>query len=286
MENQLWLNQGNMKFKNDAVFWGCSVDDHGIAKAGMGTDSAYLDDDGDAEVIVVNFEGQTDSLFRNERQYFVDSTSEAGLGKGSRAYTRFGVVFADFDNDGTYDLYEANGKVDDKAASKADVFAETNMLFKGVHTDRFIRFEQVEPTGGVSNPLINTSRATAVGDLNDDGLLDVVVVNRDATPYVLINRNKSGLNWIRFRVEDADARSSQGITVSGVVSNVRKYRSVRISSSYLAAHDPRVHFGLGEESTIRDVVVRWMTGEVERFGDFSANEEVVLAYGQGESIVR
>ena len=280
MENQLWLNQGNLRFLNDAVYWGCTVDDHGIAKAGMGTDAADLDDD--VEVIVVNFEGQTDSLFRNETEYFVDSTSEAGLGKGSRAYTRFGVVFADLDNDGTIDPYEANCKVDGKAASKEDVFAEPNILFKGLRTEKFIRFEEVAPQGGVAGALVNTSRGAAVGDLNDDGALDLVVTNRDAVPYPLINRNKSGHNWIRFRLTDQYSRASQGIVVSGLVGKARKYRSVKISSSFLAAHDSRVHFGLGNESTIQDVEVRWLDGELERFGNFVVNVEVELVYGEGE----
>ena len=284
MENQLWLNQGGLKFINEAVFWGCSVDDHGIAKAGMGTDLADLDDDGDDEVIVVNFEGQTDSLFRNETQYFVDSTSEAGLGKGSRAYTRFGVVFADFDNDGVFDLYEANGKVDGKAASKEDVFAEPNMLFKGIRTERYIRFEEVVPKGGVLEPLINTSRAAAVGDLNEDGFLDIVVVNRDAPPYLLMNQGRSKNHWVRFRVADQFGRASQGIRISGMVGDDRKHRSVKVSSSYLASHDPRVHFGLGEETTIRNVHVTWLSGEVETFGDFNANEEATLIYGHGKSL--
>lgn len=69
-----------------------------------------------------------------------------------------------------------------------------------------------------------------------------------------------------------------------MVGDDRKHRSVKVSSSYLASHDPRVHFGLGEETTIRNVHVTWLSGEVETFGDFNANEEATLIYGHGKSL--
>ena len=148
MVNQLWLNQGNWRFVNRAVQWACAVDNHGFAKAGMGVDAIDLDDDLDQDVLVVNLEGQSDSVYVNQGSYFRDQTSHVGLGAGSRRFTRFGIALADFDNDSVVDLLEANGKVDGDPKNEKDEFAEPNILFKGKYVDGLVRFEEMERIDG------------------------------------------------------------------------------------------------------------------------------------------
>lgn len=279
--NQLWLNRGGMRFENEALLWGCAMDDHGLAKAGMGVAAADIDDDGDADLLVVNIEGETDSFFRNEGAYFIDATASLGLGTTSRRYTRFGVALADFDNDGRLDLYQANGRVTYSPEPEAnDVFAEPNALFRGLRNGRF---EAVNPQGGVARSLVHTSRAVALGDINGDGGLDLLVVNRDAPPYLLINQVVPRGRWARFRVLTSDGRDAHGATVSGMVGDVRKSRDVQTAGSYLAAHEPTVHFGLGSNTRIRDVSVRWPTGQWEAFGDFPWGSTVELRRGTGRA---
>ena len=267
--NQLWLNQGELRFVDEAANWGCAVDEHGMAKAGMGVAAADVDDDGDTDLLVVNFEGETDSLFRNEGDWFADATAPVGLAAASSRHTRFGVALADFDNDGVLDLYEANGKVDGNPATLPDVFAEPNVLFRG-HRAPSLRFVEALPPGGVAVPLVHTSRGLAVGDLDDDGGLDVVVVNRDAPAYLLRNRVPARGNWIRFRVLTRHGRDAHGATVSIGVGDRRLQRDVQPAASYFAANDARVHFGLGGVSQASDVTVRWPDGEVQAFGDMAA----------------
>ncbi|MDE0226134.1 MAG: CRTAC1 family protein [Gammaproteobacteria bacterium] len=284
MVNQLWLNLGNLRFEESCLLWSCAMDSDGIEKAGMGVASADVDNDGDSDLLVVNLHGQSDSFFRNEGTYFADATRLAGLGTPSMRYTRFGVTLADFDNDGSLDLYEANGNVGlTEPVEDGDGYAEPNVLYRSEIDEGNIQFEEIKPQGGVSPPLIHTSRALAVGDVNEDGGLDLVVVNRDAPAYLLVNRATRG-NWVRFRVLTASGRDAHGATVSATVNTARIRRDVQPSSSYLASSDPRVHFGLGPEAETRDVVVRWPGGEQEAFGDFGEGATYELLQGSGKPL--
>ena len=275
MVNQLWMNTGE-RLVDEAAYRGCAVDEHGIAKAGMGVAVGDVDADGDPDLLVVNLRGQTDSFYRNQGDWFEDATQAVGLAASSRRHTRFGVVLADFDNDGELDIYQANGRVaPGEPRPGEDEFAESNMLYRGSPDG----FEEL-PFGGLANETTHTSRGLAVGDVDDDGGLDLVVVNRDAVPYLLMNRAPNRGAWVRFRVL-AHGRDAYGATVSAVVGARRLYRDVRADGSYLASSDPRVHFGLGDEAQVRDVNVRWPDGAVEAFGDFSAGATFDLRFGAG-----
>ena len=286
MVNQLWMNRtppgGDSRFVDEAFLRGCALDDHGTAKAGMGVAAEDVDDDGDPDILVMNMEKQTDSYFRNESDHFVDRTSAVGLGVTSRRYTRFGVALTDFDNDGDLDLFEANGRVDHtpELVGRDDVFAEPNVLYD--HVDG--RFELVEPDGGIGERLVHTSRGVAIGDVDDDGGIDLLVVNKDGPAYLLVNRVAGRGNWVRFRVLTATGRDAQGALVSGTVGSERRQRRVQTAGSYLAANDPRVHFGLGELPQVTGVEVRWPTGEREQFGDFEAGTVAELLRGAGQTL--
>ena len=276
--NQLWLNQGGLTFAESAMDWGCGVDQAGEAKAGMGVTAADLDDDSDVDVLVVNLEGQTDSLFRNAGGWFEDATAEFGLNLTSRRFTRFGVVLADLDNDSRLDLYQANGAVAHRFLAQDDPFAEPNTLYRGTESGRF---ELVTPDGGIAGAPRHTSRGLAVGDLDNDGGMDLLVVNRDAAPYLLLNRAPHRGNWIRFRVLTEHDRDAHAATVSATVGTRRLHRDVQPAASYLSSNDPRVHFGLGEATGVTDVTVSWPGGSRESFGDFAAGRDIELRKGEG-----
>jgi len=281
MANQLWLNQGGLRFSESAMEWGCGVDAAGDAKAGMGVAAADIDDDSDVDILVVNLEGQSDSLYKNAGNWFEDATAKAGLNVVSRRYTRFGAVFADFNNDGWLDLYQANGAVSPIPDNEGDAFAEPNTLYRGEGG----RFALVTPDGGTAQKLVHTSRGLAVGDVDNDGGLDLLVVNRDTHPYLLMNRVDQRGNWIRFRVLTRGGRDAHAATVSVVAGGQRKYRDVQPAASYLSSNDPRVHFGLADAERASDVRVLWPTGAVEAFGEFGEGDTVTLQEGTGKRIV-
>ncbi len=267
--NHLWLNQGGGRFREAALSAGCALDQDGIAKSGMGVDAVDVDDDGDLDLLVVNLDGESDSFYRNRGGSFTDDTASAGLRTASRPFTRFGAAFADFDNDGYLDLFEADGRVGLQSERYgADPYAEPSLLFRGFSGPRF---EEVRPRGGTASALVATSRAAAFGDVDNDGGVDVVVVNRDGRPFLLHNIVKQRGHWAMFRVVDEHGRDAYGAQVTMKIGARTIRRDVRAAYSYLASNDPRVHVGLGQETIAREVTVRWVDGTRQSFGDIPAD---------------
>ncbi len=272
--NQLWLNQGNGTFKDEAMLSGCATDQDGIEKAGMGVAAIDIDDDLDLDLLVVNLTNEADSFYRNQGEYFKDDTALIGLGVASRGFTRFGTAFADFNNDGRLDLYEANGRVQQHtSAAGGDPFAEANLLFSLTPNGRF---EEVRPRGGTKNLLVATSRAAAFGDIDNDGGVDVLIVNRDADAHLLRNVVQNRGHWIAFRVVNRHGADALGATVTMNVGDRTVSRDVRTAYSYLAANDPRIHVGLGDAGEVTDVTVRWPDGQIQQFGAHEADQIVEL----------
>jgi enediyne biosynthesis protein E4 len=276
--NHLWLNRGG-RFENAALAMGSAVDLDGKAKAGMGVSLADVDGDLDLDLLVVNLDGESDSFYRNEKTFFRDDAAAVGLRTVSRPFTRFGAAMIDFDNDGLLDLYEANGRVGRQSTMfSSDPYAEPNLLFRGVAGPRF---EEVTPRGGAAQLLVASSRAAAFGDVDNDGGLDVVVVNRDARAYLLRNVVAARGHWVMLRALDDHGRDALGAEVTMTVASRTIRRDVRAAYSYLASNDPRVHVGLGNETIARDVTVRWPTGQRERFGEVPADKIAVVRQGSG-----
>lgn len=277
--NQMWMNRGGGRFENAALVMGCAVDLDGKPKAGMGVHVADVDGDGDDDLLVVNLDGESDSFYRNERTFFRDDTIAVGLRTISRPFTRFGVAMLDFDNDGMLDIYEANGRVGRQSELfSSDPYAEPNLLFRGATGPRF---EEVKPRGGTRTPLVATSRAAAFGDFDNDGGIDIVVSNRDGKPYVLHNVVKDRGHWAMYRVLDEHGRDALGAELRVMVGSKPIRRDVRAGYSYLASNDPRVHVGLGKETAVHDVTVKWPDGKQERFSAAGVDKVTTLRRGAG-----
>ena len=286
--DQLWIRlgveDGTVRFEDRALAAGCATDDEGLAKACMGVAATDVDDDGDRDLLVVNYSAESDSFFRNEGSYFADATAAVGLKTASRPFTRFGIGLADFDADGVLDLYEAAGRVSRQSPRHGDdPYAEPNLLFRGVRlSDGGVRFEEVEPRGGTAELLAATSRAAALGDVDNDGAVDVLVANRDGPAHLLRNAVPDRGHWIAFRLVGATGGDALGATLRLTAAGRRITRDVRTGGSYCAAGDPRVHVGLGAETVVREVAVEWPAGgPAELFGDFEADRFVTLRRGGG-----
>ncbi len=278
--NHLWLNQGGGRFRNAAIEMGAAIDYDGIAKSGKSTQAIDVDDDGDLDLFVANAVAEADSFYRYQANHFEDAAAALGLRTGSRAATRFGAAMADFDNDGRLDLFEASGGVEaGSQGTRTDLYAQPSFLFRGGDGGRF---EEVLPRGAVTGLARATSRGAAFGDLDNDGGLDAVVVNRDAAAALLHNVVPRRGHWAGFRVVDAHGRDALGARLTLTVGARRVRREVQTAYSYLASNDPRVHVGLGAATAAADVRVRWLDGTMESFGAIQADKYVTLKRGAGK----
>ncbi len=279
MPNHLWQNHGDGTFTNVAMLAGCGVDVNGLPKAGMGILLADLDADLDLDVLVCNLKGESDSFYRNEGGYFADRTAATALAALSKPFTRFGLALGDFDQDGARDLYQANGRVERPTTPGAgDPYAEPNLLLRALADGRF---EEVLPRGGTAQLLLATSRAVAQGDVDGDGALDLLVVNRDGPAQLLMNRVPGRGAWIVFQVRERNGADALGAVLQLELAGKRLRRDVAAAWGYLASHDPRVHLGLGALQRVDAVEVRWSDGTSERFGPFEAGSLHELRRGQG-----
>ena len=278
--DRLWIQKEDGTFEDRAMIAGCAVDLDGKPKAGMGVATMDDDDDGDLDLIVCNLTSETDSLFRNMGGYFQDVTARQGLASKTRLHTRFGLGWLDFNNDGFLDLFHANGRVqrDRDAAGSADPYAEPNLLHVGSEGGRMT---MVAPAGGTEPVLMGTSRGAAFGDFDNDGGIDIAVLNRDAAPHLLMNRVASASNWIGFAVLDEHGRHALGAVVIVEAGGRAIRRDVRTGYSYCSANDPRVHVGLGGVDAVSRVTVRWVDGTEETFDATSLGSYHTLRRGAG-----
>ena len=267
--NQLWMNRGGLRFAERAADWGSAVDEHGVAKAGMGVAAADVDDDGDSDLLVVNFEGETDSFFRNEGAWFSDRTAAVGLGATSGRHTRFGVALTDFDNDGVLDLYEANGKVDGDPAAVPDPFAEPNVLYRGRSGRRIPAGGHGRRGRGAARP--HQPRCRRRGCRRRRRTRHARCQSRRPRLPVDEPGDARQLGALP-RADGASGRDAHGATVSVSIGGRRVHRDVQPAASYFASNDPRVHFGLGDHAAVTDVAVRFPGGALQVFGDFAGGE--------------
>lgn len=265
MADQLWLNNGDWTFTDVASLRGCALDDEGQTKAGMGVTSGDFDSDGDLDILVCNLFGESDSLHRNDGNYFTDVTASHGIRTATRHATRFGLGWVDFNNDGKLDIFEANGGVQQIGTpSTDDPFAEENYFLVGNETG----WQRL--AGGLDPSLVHTSRAAVFGDIDNDGGVDVLVINRDAPAYLLMNRSPERGNYVLLDLRDSEGKPAIGALVTASIGGVSSVWAVQSAWSYMAANDPRIHIGLGKECCVTDIEILWPGGAISTHNDLPA----------------
>ena len=286
--NHLWMNQGTGVFRDEALVAGCALNADGKTEASMGVDTGDLDNDGDEDLFMTHLIRETNTLYLNNgRGWFEDQTFESELGVASLPYTGFGTAFLDYDNDGWLDILALHSEVATiEALEKArDLYPlhQTNQLFRNLGDGRF---EEVTKQGGAAFRLSEVSRGGAFGDVDNDGDVDVLIVNNNGPARLLINNVGTRRHWLGLRLVGRESpRDMLGTRVEVVLSDgPTLLRRVRTDGSYGSSNDPRVLVGLGEKTHVTAVRAYWPAGHVEEWTGISVDRYATLREGSGRVV--
>jgi len=276
----LLLNNHDGTFREEAMLRGVAVSRDGNLLAGMGVGIGDFDLDGHLDIVKTHFVNQATGVYRNNgKGEFDDVTFQAGLGKEKR-FVSWGTGIVDLDNDGHPDIFVVSGTF---APELEKVYAKyqarnPRLVWRNMGDGTFVEL------GDELGPAIaerHVSRGAAFGDFDNDGDLDILIMNRNEPPSLLRNDAPGSHHWIKVRLEGTKSnRSAIGSRVLVRYGGKVQAQCVTSQSSFLSANDPRLHFGLGE-ATIVDIDVNWPTGASEKFTKIAADQLVTIREGEG-----
>jgi tetratricopeptide (TPR) repeat protein len=265
--NFLFLNRGGMKFEEVGHDLGIAAAGGGGYRAGMGVARGDLDGDGRIDLVVTNFFGESSTFYQNlGGGLYTDRTAAVGLAAPSRYRLGFGVAFLDADTDGRLDLFTANGHIaDDRPEIPYEMPAQ--ILLGGADG----RLTDVSAGAGPPFQVPRLARGLAIGDLDDDGRVDAIVVGHEGPAAYFHNAGPGG-HWITIRLEGTRSnRDAVGARVTIEAGGRRQVADRFGGGSYQSASDPRLHFGLGSSTRVDAVEVRWPAGRVDHLRDLPAD---------------
>jgi tetratricopeptide (TPR) repeat protein len=276
--NYLFHNLGFWKFEDVALAWGAAGNAEGGYQAGMGISCGDLDGDGRVDLAVTNFYGEGTTLYHNlGNGMFTDRAREWGLLVATKYRLGFGTAFLDADNDGWLDLITANGHVND--LHKLYPYAMPMQLLRNTGSGQL---RDVSSQSGEPFRLPHVGRGLACGDLDNDGILDVVVIMQNEPLVLLANRTERAGNWVTFRLEGTRSNRDGVGAIVKLKANARTWVLQRFGGgSYQSASDQRLHAGLGSATRIEEVEVRWPSGTVDRWIGLKVNGGYTLREGAG-----
>jgi len=276
----LFRNQHNGTFREEGLERGVALSEDGLEQAGMGIGVGDYDLDGSLDIFKTHFADDTNVLYHNDgKGNFDDVTIRAGLGVETR-YVAWGTGVVDLDNDGFPDLFVATGSVYPEVERRlpAYPFRSPRLVFRNLGDGRFE--ELIEEAGsGVSTP--HASRGCAFGDFDNDGDMDILVMNMNEPPSLLRNDVSGSNHWLKVLLVGVQTnRSAIGSRVIARYGSRRQVQEVSAQSSFYSANDRRLHFGLGKETTA-DLTIRWTNGATETIPNVASDQLVVIREGSG-----
>jgi hypothetical protein len=282
MENFLYRNKGNGTFEEIGIEAGVALGEDGKPEAGMGTDAADYDRDGFPDLFVTHLDLEYNRLYHNEGNgTFLDATFASKLGAGTFRMSGFGTRFVDYDNDGWRDLFIANGHVLDnvKYFHVSTDYAEPKTVYRNLSGT----FQDVTKRLGPDLADARVSRAAAFADFDNDGDVDVLVTNNGDRPQLFRNDGGNRNHWLEVRlIGTRSNRDGIGAKVKIAANGASQIEEAKGGMSYQAAHDPRLHFGLGNATRIATLNVCWPSGAGTKLTDLPADQCITIKEDVGK----
>ena len=276
--NDFFYNNGDGTFSEISLLAGCAYSFNGVAQAGMGVAAGDYNGDGLQDIFVTNLSYETNALYRNNGDgTFTDVIYEAHLGKESYLFVGFGTGFFDANNDGWLDLFVANGHIIDNIEDTHDIltYRQPDQIF---HNQGNGTFQEVSLHAGPYFQGAAVSRGALFGDYDNDGGIDMLVTQSNGPVTLLRNETGAQHNWIRIKtVGVISNRNGIGTRVTLSAGGHTQIREINPGASYLSSHDARLHFGLGINTKVDRLEVRWRSGVVQIFENLPANREHIIS---------
>ena len=278
----LFKNNHDGTFTDTAVMSGCAYSENGHEQAGMGVAVADYDCDGWFDIFKTNFADDTCNLYHNNGDgTFSDVTFPAGIGVNNR-YVAWGCGFVDYDNDGWPDILQVNGHVYPEIDSYnfGQTFKNPRLVYRNLGNGKFA---DVSPEMGPGISERFSSRGAAFGDYNNDGSVDVLVLNMNEPPSLLRNDGGNKQNWIKIKLIGVHCnRTAIGARVRVITGKHAQMDEVHSGDSVMSQGDLRLHFGLGKAEKADWIEVKWPTTQkLERFPQVKANQIITIREGEG-----
>jgi hypothetical protein len=279
----LFRNNRNGTFSDIGTETGVAFNEHGFEQGGMGVAVGDIDNDGLLDMIKTNFAGDHPNVYHNIGDgIFEDIVIKAGLAVNPQ-YVGWGIGLVDLDNDGWKDVFQVNGHVYPEldARGGSEAYRNPRLVYRNLGKGIF---EDVSAMAGPGVAEKMSSRGAAFGDFDNDGDIDVLVMNMGQAPSLLRNDLKSENHWIKVKLEGTKSnRSAIGAIVSLTAGGMTQTDAVLSQSSYISSNDRRLHFGLGAADHVDRFTVRWPSGAIEQFPGVAAGGLVRLIEGSGET---
>ncbi|MGB7135138.1 MAG: CRTAC1 family protein, partial [Acidobacteriaceae bacterium] len=265
--NYLYINKGNGTFDDQSYMSGYALNEDGRVIANMGIAVGDYLNNGHLDVVNTDFSDDYSVLFQNDGSgNFTDMSYASGMAAATIPFVSFGDGFLDYDNDGWKDLLIVNGHVYPEVDQHPEwglTYAQRPLLF---HNQRNGKFELVPAVEGTGLATVSVGRGAAFGDLFNDGKIDVVSNNVDGVPVLLRNVNPDHHHWVELKLIGGpkSPRDAVGATVYLTAGGMRQRGDVLSGGSYLSSNDMRVHFGLGDATSVDSVEIHWPDGIREK----------------------
>jgi hypothetical protein len=278
-QSLLLMNNHDGTFREEGLLRGVAISPDGKEMAGMGIGVGDYDLDGHLDILKTHFQLQPAGLYRNDgKGNFEDEAQPTGLA-GERTYVSWGDGIVDLDNDGYPDILWVTGNVyaEIERINPKFPYKGPRVLYRNRGDGTFARVLDAGP----AITSLHVSRGCAFGDFDNDGDLDIVIMNQHEPPSLLRNDAPKENHWIKVRLEGTKSnRSAIGARVIARYGGKTQAQAVMSQASYMSSNDPRLHFGLGSETTA-DIEVVWPTGTAEKYPAQSANRLITIVEGRG-----